>query len=475
MPTRNENQDLPEFSAFTWFPNGNWDDPEDVPDPIPDWHRTIAIERVFEAYDGPNPTKGNSWTSFTHYKRVTGTPTGTVTLPRVMGVWTNSKNAYWSAKLPVYYGWYKHDGFGPAFSGIDPMYLSGATNDNFVMLPSSLSTHVGRGLAAMMPGVKAEMSLVNSVIELKDFKGLVRQVQAKYAYFKKMTAELPASYWGKQTLTDLKLGWKRYIASVKKRRRNGQLSAYSAEKASQTYLQWSFAIAPLVSDAYAVMRALGTLEKKINNLITNEGRVRIRHWSHSEDITSSKSGSYPFTLGPGFNPEVVTYSPDCSGALDWEASAVSAHIHVELKYNYNLSQYQREHARLLGLLDSFGVQANPAIIWNALKYTFLIDWVVNVSSYLDQFKVANMEPQTNVLGALWSVTTHRTIDFTKRFIAINGMGSDATASLPRITETGYTRRTFMPTRSSLSGSGLSPRELTLGAALVFARRRQKAR
>ncbi len=45
--------------------------------------------------------------------------------------------------------------------------------------------------------------------------------------------------------------------------------------------------------------------------------------------------------------------------------------------------------------------------------------------------------------------------------------------LPVVTETAYRRQVGLPGYSSLTSSGLSPKELSLGIALVFARRKYR--
>jgi hypothetical protein len=471
MKTRSVVQDIPEYTGFVWLPLGDWTPPDEAPGPVPDWHRSPSLEQVFEAYDGPNPTDGNTWTRFTHYKRVMGEATGLLRLPRIMGAWPNSHKRQWIAILPTYYGWTKHHGFAPALQDL-PMFVPGVISGDFVSLPGNLSTEVSRAISAMMPAVKAELSLVNSVLELKDFKGLVLKARKSYERFRFLTAHLPKRFWGRQVIGDLKSGWVKYLAGLRKASKS-ELAARGASAAASSFLQWKFAIAPLISDVRAVRSALAKLEKTVNRLLTNEGRVRTSHWT---DYTTSpgKSGSYSFGHGPGLGqPEVVKYSPDCSGEFVYEVSDTRTRIHVQMKYNYNFTEYQREHAHILALMDSFGIQSNPAIIWNAIRFTFILDWVIGVGRYLDQFKVANMEPKINVLGALWSCTSERFVQSYKTYDA-NGMYCSTKVSLPVLKETGYTRRLFRPSLSSLTASGLSPLELTLGAALVFASRRRKA-
>ncbi len=46
---------------------------------------------------------------------------------------------------------------------------------------------------------------------------------------------------------------------------------------------------------------------------------------------------------------------------------------------------------LRGLLDSLGFELNPRIIWDALPFTFVIDWFFGVGSFLDRYRVDALE------------------------------------------------------------------------------------
>jgi hypothetical protein len=130
---------------------------------------------------------------------------------------------------------------------------------------------------------------------------------------------------------------------------------------------------------------------------------------------------------------------------------------------------------MLTLLDGLGLSLNPQIIWNAIPFTFLIDWVFGVSRWLGQFNVGNMDPVVNVLGALWSVKKTRSITWSKIHATEEGIACTEELSMPVINEVAYRRDLFMPGVSSIISSGLSSSEFTLGAALVTAISRRKAR
>jgi hypothetical protein len=130
---------------------------------------------------------------------------------------------------------------------------------------------------------------------------------------------------------------------------------------------------------------------------------------------------------------------------------------------------------LLSHLDYLGINLNPAIIWNAIPWSFVVDWVAGVGPYLDQLRVENMAPQINIRRALWSVSRKRVITVSKGTRVSNPTYHTLLTRnrLPAVTQTAYRRQLFMPSISSIQSSGLTPKEFSLGAALVIAQRARR--
>jgi hypothetical protein len=424
------------------------------------------IEGLFEAYSGPNPSNHASWTNFSHYKRELGTiGTSVYELPYATA-WPNSGSAYWIGRFPTYFGWERHTGLGHVLP-TTPMYSS--SSEWGIGAPSNLETLKQRAFTSIVPGIKAQLSLINSVYELKDFKGYFKAVGKRYSRFRELTAHLPKRFWAKQTLMDLYRGWYAYLRELQQLTPGSQ--AYlGAKKIAGYFLEWKFNLRSVISDVLHANGALASFEKDLNRFITNEGRVRTGHWGTSYEAAGPSSRTTSYSLGPPLYPNLWVGS-----SIESATSATEALFHVEIRYCYNLTGYQREHARILGYLDAFGVNLNPAIIWNALKFTFIIDWVIGVSQYLDQFKVRNLEPMVNILGALWSVRYSRTTTWDKVHTGFDGMTYTQRISMPGVRESGYLRLIFSPGYSSLTTSGLSSSEFILGGALITALSRRKAK
>jgi hypothetical protein len=140
-----------------------------------------------------------------------------------------------------------------------------------------------------------------------------------------------------------------------------------------------------------------------------------------------------------------------------------------IEYNYNFTQYGLQTAALGAYLDGLGVKLNPQIIWNAIPFSFCVDWVIGVNRFLSQFSWNNVNPKINIHRFLWSVKRERHIRVQKwaqgsaKFPQLLGNR----ISLPEVYESSYRRTPGIPSKSSIQLSGLSPQEFTLGAAMII--------
>lgn len=333
-----------------------------------------------------------------------------------------------------------------------PPFLVPSDKGGFIAPPANLETYQQRALNSMLPSIKSELSSLNSLYELKDFAfilSLRRRVGDLNGLLALILRQIGGN--GRKPIRDL------------------------VTKSAGNFLLWKFAVAPLISDIAAVHAALTSYKKRINALVTRTGGRQTRHFtvrfnefpeSTFEDI---ETGFIQPWLGQN---GCTTYH--AQRIIRYEQSA----FHAQVQYNYNYTDYQRQHAATLGLLDSLGVNFNPAILWNAIPFSFVVDWVLKVGDALETFKVDNMEPQINIHQFLWSIKRKRTIEVkvgvsTKVDQPVT-FADRSLVSLPLVHEEAYGRFTDYPVGASqVLASGLNFNEFVLGAALVTAIRGRK--
>jgi hypothetical protein len=404
----------------------------------------------------PNSGGGGKrvWKSFEHYKSSSAEPGSHTGMDLRFDYWGFPPHIAFRRVNDPYIGYFQYFNnsefapFGDPGNPSDglPGFVVDRSDGGFVPAPDNLEMLVANSLRSMLPIVKAELSLINSIIELKDFRAPVRHA---CALLRK---------GGVKTL------YRKGKGLVKRGLTLGQVIRGAAEG----YLQLSFNILPLISDVRAIYRAASRTERRINDLINRSGRSQNKHWMF-------RWQEYPdcVSMSPSHYGWVDTLS--CEQQLFAERSVKysSTAFHAQIQYDYNYTELQMALSPLLAQLDSLGINFNPAIIWNAIPWSFVVDWFAGFSRKLDSMKMENMKPKINIHRYLWSVRRERVIAVTK------GIWYDSTGryktqnQLPLVYQTAYRRSVDMPPASSLETSGLSLNELSLGAALAVTRRRHR--
>jgi len=413
---------------------------------------------LYEVYTPNSSGSRSQWKNFAHYKSVCSSPSGT------------------SVPFSTYYtspDGFNHLGFGNASdpycfydggwgvagrlnSGLPAFVDETKQGEDIVPPPAKLDEWLGAAFNAMLPYIRPKTSLVNSILELKDIKSIPHTARNLKNFYQLVRA-IPAfkSWWLKKTFRDLL----RVLSDLK--------------------LQYNFNLAPLKSDIEAVWTALSRSEKRLNALMSRAGRPQRAHYMRHlvENENSATDWSSPSGLGWGgtgwsvdLGPLLGSYSTQ--RFVTYEPSV----FHAELEYSYTYASYQSEHARMLGLFDDLGVNLNPAIIWNALPWSFVVDWVAGVSQWLSDQRLGWMDPSLNIRRGCWSIRRQRSILVHRKFWCykniLGEIDSITTNALPIVTETAYRRHCIGlgDIVTGLKTSGLNSSELSLTAALVFSRR-----
>lgn len=419
--------------------------------------------RHFEAIT-PNSGWPYNWKNFQHYKRWYSNP---MELPGqevslTTDLWSpwfgaDVYNQYYAAPMRTNSRmwslfWRTSGGTHPTVYDPEKSYTamydaSNPVDSGFVPLPADLDSMLRRAIKSMMPGIKPRLSLLNSFYELKDFKSLPRTL--------KRVADLGFNIVPGQTLRQ---AIRSIVGASKRQTHKGVVAG------SDSYLQWQFNLAPLLSDVHGLYRALRSVEKELRKLLTDAGRTQRRRFRIDVPVVYPKA------------TEHINYYEIQDFNWPWQLSVcrsrvgyLSEQFNAEMQFNYLIPAYQIEHARVFALLDSMGVNLNPSIIWNAIPWSFVIDWVIGVSQFLDGFKRRNIEPVVNILNFCWSIRRDRRIDCHYDIGLYHHRLHYKKINLPSVYESAYRRVVGIPKVSWFQTSGLNLKELSLGVALILPR------
>lgn len=159
--------------------------------------------------------------------------------------------------------------------------------------------------------------------------------------------------------------------------RKGLMDAFSDGN-----LAYSFGIKPLISDVKQIYEGLISFKERLSNLHSNAGKPQLRHYTEKVSI-------------PIGTREVI--APPSGQGL-WKISC-GAHVVTTvatMRYVYYLPELSQAKANLYGLLDTLGLHLNAGVIWEAIPFSFVVDWFFNVGDVLEQFNYQYLETDMKV-------------------------------------------------------------------------------
>lgn len=441
-----------------YFPNlPDWTASKKFPFVLP-IYRKLYEERSLQ----PSGNTHDTWNDFEHYKMLSVLPNEATTYYTV----TQGSSPYGHTfVLPSTRWLWRDTEFGPPdkpIKGLPVLYEKNNVTGKFVKLIPDINTLINVAVRQMLGQSRPETSLINSVLELKDIKSLPRHTASALAMLKTVKKELPIALQGVSAFH-----WK--IQQKSLMRVLGVLSG--------ALLQSEFNLRPLYKDLVVILESLRTAQKQLLKRIANEGIHTRRDFNIDlmKDFVDSNTLSASYA-NPGSSLNInFNYPSGMIGTCRLYRSVRYTHrqFHAQVIYSQFYSEAQKHNALLLGLLDRVGVMFDPSIVWNAIPWSFAIDWVVGVNQWLSQFRSSNMEPVTLIHKFCWSQHVRRIVTTTVQPQPLTTppyRGSDRIAS--SVVEDAYIRNTQrLNVVAALAGSGLNSREFILASALKLSRQR----
>jgi len=327
-----------------------------------------------------------------------------------------------------------------------PLYTTDIDGHRLAANPIELQSLIDRSLEAMLPGIRPSQSLYNNLVELRDFVSLPRTL-------KRMSRVVTS--FEKMMLT-------RDLSKKFRKKRKTKTLKELLRSTADGYLQYAFNLNPLVNDLIKTAKSFKSLRSRIQNILDRERLPQHLHFK--ADLSRDYKDAYHSW---NMLPSATYVANEGNYEQQRRVTYKEAVFHATLKYSYTLNSWERANAYTAGGLDSLGLNFNPSIIWNAVPWTFVVDWVANVSSWLDNFKSRLLEPVVDIQDYCWSFAVERSVECTL-CVALNSAytaGSQDVVS--RVVERSFKRVAGLPTSRAFSTSGLSPRELSLAVALAI--------
>lgn len=305
----------------------------------------------------------------------------------------------------------------------------------------------------MLPSLSSGFSFLNFLWELRDFRRLWSAIMERKNILNTLVAG-----------DDLK--GKSFLRTA---------GSQPVSTLSKTYLNYSFAWRPFVQDIITMVKKLSSVEKELHGIWTRAGTPQTRHFKRqvfpaADDAPTFVWDSLVSQPISDFTAPFEENSLHLCSRSRWLEPGV---YHATMRYSYKVPGALDHSQRIRGYLDAFGVRLDPSIIWNAIPFSFLLDWVVNVGGFLRRLSVDNLKLETVIEDFCSSWKSEIAVDY-----ALQHRHSTNEALWGRHSMIGnvkrkiYERRTVIPNLfAALSTSSLTSKEMTLGSALIGSRKR----
>lgn len=149
-----------------------------------------------------------------------------------------------------------------------------------------------------------------------------------------------------------------------------------AKRLAGIKLSWDFGLRPLIGDLQSIRDAIST------------SLERVKEWNRTAGTIYQKSTICATLNNSGSGVETVSISPH---TVNWRGSrsgAVSAYLTFKTLAIPALSEAE---LMLRTYLDALGFELNPKIVWDAIPFSFVLDWFFDVGGWISRFKIDTLE------------------------------------------------------------------------------------
>ena len=149
-----------------------------------------------------------------------------------------------------------------------------------------------------------------------------------------------------------------------------------AKRLAGVKLSWDFGLRPLIGD-------LQNIRDAISNSLE-----RVKEWNRTSGTIYQKSTICATLNNSSSGVETVSISPH---TVNWRGSR-SGTVEAFLTFKtLPIVALTEAETMLRAYLDALGFELNPRILWDAIPFSFVLDWFFDVGGWLQRFKIDTLE------------------------------------------------------------------------------------
>jgi len=233
----------------------------------------------------------------------------------------------------------------------------------------------------------AQLSILNSVYELKDCKHALERVVEHIAWARlRAVSRSGRKKTAFSNVNDTKEGFLKDLLQIP------QTPYQWITRMTGWDLAWKFGWKPLLEDIQTVHSTLGSLNKSFRELSEKEFTVVGSHHEEKSDTPAH------------YNKYRHSYLPYL-----WLTHRVSRTTRGAWYYGAKRKLSPQaistpDMTKLAIAREKLGLSLNASVVWEAVPFSFVVDWLLPINNFLDQFNGSPIDPSYVETTAKWTTT-----------------------------------------------------------------------
>jgi hypothetical protein len=156
-----------------------------------------------------------------------------------------------------------------------------------------------------------------------------------------------------------------------------------AKRVAWANLAWQFAVRPTFLDAKKIALLIEGWSSTVAELIRKAEVRQVRHYARPVDNL--------YTLPPTLTSANYLFEKPCSVERKSE-HLVRPFYRASMLFTYDASSLKGLYGQFSGLISALGANRVASVIWEAIPFSFIIDWFVNVGDVIASLEDQVIDP-----------------------------------------------------------------------------------
>lgn len=227
------------------------------------------------------------------------------------------------------------------------------------------------------------------------------------------------------------------------------------------FLAWQFGVAPFIRDIIAILTTAARIRDQLDHLKKVNKRTVSIAYVENFNRTNDDPTPHQIVHQPGWG----IYPADEA----WRLTEARYRVQMNCQVHYDLDvDFENLLGYLKATLAALGIGNPLNVVWNAIPFSFVVDWFFNIGSFLDGFDIQPFKGTIVIEGCSFSVTSYvRVAHLNKTYKSMISPTLDRYEEFGSTQMFGYHRRHGTP-EGDIDLTGLTPFQQLLAAALLAA-------